>query len=231
MGATPYKTTAMPRTPPLLPAQGGQSDGPMKGDPPAPRGPPAVPPERTAHRPPPPAAPTGAGSSGRAGPPQGGHTTPSQAGGERDRAAPPQSKPNGARDRGRTSGGAQTVWNGPTGARQRDRARCARHTDPGRGGGRERRESASAHTRKGHAGNTRRATGPRPRNAQTAWNGVPASKDKGQPDGTARHTQRGKRGAGRGKRGRHKTQHRPRPPRSGCERCANTTRALHPPMQ
>ena len=67
------------------------------------------------------------------------------------------------------------------------------------------RESASAHTRKGHAGTTRRATGPSTRNAQTAWNGVPASEDKGHPDGTARHTQRGTRGAGRGKKGRHNT--------------------------
>ena len=118
---------------------------------------------------------------------------------------PPPSKPDSARDRGRTCGGARTAWNGPTSAQHRNRARCARHTDPGRGVGRERRESASARTRKGHAGRTRRATGPSPRNAQTAWNGVPASEDRGRPDGTARHTQRGKRGARRGKQGRHKT--------------------------
>ena len=74
------------------------------------------------------------------------------------------------------------------------------------------RESASAHTRKGHAGTTRRATGPSARNAQTAWNGVPASEDKGHPDGTARHTQRGTRGAGREKKGRHNTRYRPEPP-------------------
>ena len=69
------------------------------------------------------------------------------------------------------------------------------------GGGSGGRGSASAHTHKGHAGNSRRATGPSSRNAQTAWNGVPASEGKGHPDGTARHTQRGTRGAGRGKRG------------------------------
>ena len=80
------------------------------------------------------------------------------------------------------------------------------------GGGRERRGSASAHTRKGHAGTTRRATGSRSQNAQTAWNGVPASEGKGHPDGTARHTQRGTRGAGRGKRERHNTRYRPEPP-------------------
>ena len=47
---------------------------------------------------------------------------------------------------------------------------------------------------------------------RTAWNGVPASEGKGHPDGTARHTQRGTRGAGRGKRERHSTRYRPEPP-------------------
>ena len=102
---------------------------------------------------------------------------------------------------------------------------------PGEGGGRGRRESASAQTHKGHAGKPRRATRPSPRDAQTAWNGIPASEDKEHPDGTARHTQRRKRGAGRGKRGRHNTRHRPQPSRSGRERRAHATRALHPPRQ
>ena len=93
------------------------------------------------------------------------------------------------------------------------------------------RESASAHTRKGHAGTTRRATGPSARNAQTTWNGVPASEDKGHPDGTARHTQRGIRGAGRGKKGTHNTRYRPEPPRTGRERRAHTDGTLHPPRQ
>ena len=84
---------------------------------------------------------------------------------------------------------------------------------PGEGGGeRTPRESEHTHTHKGHAGNTRRATGPSPRNAQTAWNGVPASEDKGHPDGMTHHTQRGKRGTAKGKRGRHDTWHRPQPP-------------------
>ena len=83
---------------------------------------------------------------------------------------------------------------------------------PGGGGGGH-RESERAHTRKGHAGTTRRAAGPIARNAQTAWNGVPASEGKGNPDGTARHTQRGTRGAGRGKRERHNTRYRPEPPK------------------
>ena len=123
---------------------------------------------------------------------------------------PPPSTPDGARDRGRTRGGARTTWNGPTSAQCRDHARCARHTTQGGGSGH--REGASAHTRKGHAGTTRRATGPSAWNAQTAWNGVRASEGKGHPDGTARHTQRGTRGAGRGKRERHNTRYRPKPP-------------------
>ena len=90
--------------------------------------------------------------------------------------------------------------------------RAPQHPGEGRGGS-GRRGSASAHTHKGHAGNTRRATGPSARNAQTAWNGVPASEGKGHPDGTARDTQRGTRGAGRGKRGGHSTRYRPEPPK------------------
>ena len=135
---------------------------------------------------------------------------PSQVGRNRDRTGPPPSAPDGARDRGRTCGGARTTWNGPTSAQCRDRARCARHTTQGGGSGR--RVSASAHTRKGQAETTRRATGPSSQNAQTAWNGVPASEGKGHPDETARHKQRTTRGAGRGKRERHNTTYRPEPP-------------------
>ena len=58
--------------------------------PPAPRGPPATPLGRTAHRQPPPPAPPAPERPGRAGPPIRGHTTPSQARGERDRAGPPK---------------------------------------------------------------------------------------------------------------------------------------------
>ena len=142
-------------------------------------------------------------------PPQGVQAKPGREEPGPDR--PPPSTPDGARDRGRTRGGARNTWNGPTSAQCRDRARCARHTTQG-GGGSGRRGSGSAHTRKGHAGTTRRATGPSSRNAQTAWNGVPASEGKGHPDGTARHTQRGTPGAGRGKRDRHNTRYRPEPP-------------------
>ena len=73
------------------------------------------------------------------------------------------------------------------------------------------REREHTHTQRTR-GENRRANGPSPWNAQTAWNGVPASEGKGHRDGTARHTQRRTRGAGRGKRGRYDTRHRPEPP-------------------
>ena len=143
-------------------------------------------------------------------PPHGGHTASSQVGGNRDQTAPPQ-----ARQREQGTGAGQAEGHGPRGtALPPTSAGTARgaHATPARGGGSGRGGSASAHTRKGHAGTTRRATGPSLRNAQTAWNGVPASEGKGDPDGTARHTQPGTRGAGRGKRERHNTRYRPEPP-------------------
>ena len=178
------------------------------------------PPPRGDSLPPPPrhAAPTGhAGQGDSVGPPHPdtrAHSirvadSPKPGRGEPGPDRPPPSTPDRARDRGRTRGGARTTWNSPTSAQCRDCARCARHTTQGGGSGR--RGSARAHTRKGHAGTTRRATRPSSRNAQTAWNGVPASEGKGHPDRTARHTQRGTRGAGRGKRGRHNTRYRPEP--------------------
>ena len=104
-----------------------------------------------AHRPPLSTAPPDAGPLRTHRPARKGHTTQSQARGERDRTAPPQSKPDGARDGCRKRGGARTTWKGPTRALHRNRTRSARHTDAGRGGGRGRRESGSAHTRKWHA--------------------------------------------------------------------------------
>ena len=137
-------------------------------------------------------------------------TTPSQVGGNRDRTAPPQ-----ARQTEQGTGAGHGEGHRPRGtalpAPSAGTTRGA-HATPPRGGGSGRRGSASAHIRKGHAGTTRRATGPSARNAQTAWNGVPATEGKGHPDGTARHTQRRKRGAGRGKRERHNTRYRPEPP-------------------
>ena len=136
-------------------------------------------------------------------------TTPSQVG-SRNRTAPPQ-----ARQTEQGTGAGHAEGHGRRGtalpAPSAGSARGAHATPPRRGGSR-RRGSASAHTRKGHAGTTRRATGPSTRNAQTAWNGVPASEGKGHPDGTAHHTQRGTRGAGRGKRERHNTRYWPEPP-------------------
>ena len=134
---------------------------------------------------------------------------PSQLGGNRDRTAPPQ-----ARQREQGTGAGHAEGHGPRGtalpAPSAGTARDA-HARPPRGGGSGRRGRASAHTRKEHAGTTRRATRPSSRNAQTAWNGVPASEGKGQPDRTARHKQRGTSGAGRGKRERHNTRYRPEP--------------------
>ena len=156
-------------------------------------------------------------------------TTPSQVGGNRDRTAPPQ-----ARQTEQGTGAGHAEGHGPRGtalpAPSAGTTRDARATPPS-GGGSGHRESASAHTRKGHAGTTGRATGPSARNAQTAWNGIPASEGKGHPDGTARHTQRGTRGAGRGKRKRHDARCRPEPPRTGRERRAHTDGALRPPRQ
>ena len=137
-------------------------------------------------------------------------TTPSEVGGNQDRTAPPQ-----ARQTEHGTGAGHAEGHGPCGtalpAPSAGTTRDARATTPS-GGGSGHRESASAHTPKGHAGTTGRATEPSARNAQTAWNGAPASEGKRHPDGTARHTQRGTRGAGRGKQERHNTRYRPEPP-------------------
>ena len=150
-----------------------------------------------------PDAPRNSGRHPPRGRPSANPTTPSQVGGNRDRTTPPQ-----ARQTKQGTGAGHAEGHGPRGT---GTARGAHATPPRRGGGGS-RGSVSAHTRRGHAGTTRRATGPSTRNAQTAWNGVPASEGKGHPDGTARHTQRGTRGAGRGKRERHNTRYRPEPP-------------------
>ena len=147
---------------------------------------------------------------------------------------PTQPNPPQARQTEHGTGAGHAEGHGPRGtalpAPSAGTTRDARATPPG-GGGSGHRESASAHTRKGHAGTTRRATGPSARNARTAWNGVPASEGKGHPDGTARHTQRGTRGAGRGKQEGHNDRYRPEPPRTGRERRAHTDGTLHPPRQ
>ena len=83
------------------------------------------------------------------------------------------------------------------------------------GGGGLRRGSTSAYTRNGHAARTRRATGPSPRNAQTAWNGLGAGGGTGHPGGTTRNTHReGREGRVETKR-RRKKRHRPQPPSHG----------------
>ena len=189
----------------------GKAEGRNEAErPPALLAPPAAQTGGTAHGAPPPPKPAHRHTNATD-PPQGGRTAPSHIGGHRDRTAPPQKharRSKGPRqDTRRGTDHVERPYQCPVpGPRE---VRTPHH--PGvRGSGR--RASASAHTRKGHAGTTRRATGPSPRNAQTALNGVPASEGKGHPDSTARHTQRGTRGAGRGKRERHNTRYPPDPP-------------------
>ena len=161
-------------------------------------------------------------NSGRPSPPRGWPPTtpaarsphracrPSQVGRNRDQTAPPQ-----ARQTEQGTGAGHAEGHGPRGtalpAPSAGTAQGAHATPPRGVGERTPRERERTHTHRG-AGTTRRATGPSSRNAQTAWNGVPASEGKGHPDGTARHTQRATRGAGRGKRERHNTRYRPKLP-------------------
>ena len=156
-------------------------------------------------------------------------TTPSQVEGNRDQTAPPQ-----ARQTEQGTGAGHAEGHGPGGkALPAPSAGTTpdAHATPPSGAGSGHRESASAHTRKGHAGTTGRATGPSARKAETAWNGVPASEGKGHPDGTARHTQRGTRRAGRGKRKRHDARYRPEPPEPAASAAHTQTGELHPPRQ
>ena len=69
------------------------------------------------------------------------------------------------------------------------------------------------------------------RNAQTAWNGIPAGEEKGHQDGTTQHMHReGREGTGE-PREKREDRHRSRPPKTCREHHAHTTRALHPPRQ
>ena len=134
------------------------------GRPPAPPAPPAAQSGGKAHRPPPPHPPHRSAQErpGRADPPHGERTAPSQVGGKRERTAPPQ-----ARQTEHGTGAGHAEGQGPRGmalpAPSTGTARGVRATPTGGGGGGSgRRGSASAHTHKGHAGNTRRATRPTP---------------------------------------------------------------------
>ena len=181
--------------------------------PPTPLAPPAAQTGGTAHRPPPPPTPPpGAGTPRTRRPaPRGAHNPKPGRGGNGTGPPPPKhakrSKGPG-QDTLRGTDRVERPYQRPAPGPREVRA----PHQPGEGGGRGRRGSASTHTHKGHAGNTRRATGPSLRNAQTAWNGIPASEGTGHPVRTAHHTQRGTRGAGRGKRGRHDTRYGPKPP-------------------
>ena len=191
-------------------AEGGTApDAPRNGGRPAPRGPPPCRPRGTQ-------PPQGMQAKGavmgpqRHGPAPWGAHSPKPGRGEPGPDRPPPK----ARQTEQGTGAGNAEGHGPRGtalpALSAGTARGA-HATPRREGGSGRRGSASAHTRKGHAGTSRRATGLSSRNAQTTWNGVPAGEGMGHPDGTARHTQRGTRGAGMGKSERHNTRYRPEP--------------------
>ena len=157
-------------------------------------------------------------------------TTPSQVGGKRDRTAPPPSTPDGA------MGPGQDTWRGTDHVerpyqRPVPGPREMRAPHHPAGGGADTARARAHIQERDTRGLPERATGPSARNAQTAWNGVPASEGKGHPDGMGRHTQRGTRGAERGKRKRHDARCRPEPPRTGRERRAHTDGALRPPRQ
>ena len=215
MRATPSMTRTAPVTPALLPAQGRQRDGTRQSSPP-PQWPPR-PHKRGARRtgdPPLPPYSPARERPGRADPPHEGAHNPKQGRGETETGCPPpkharRSKGPGQDTRRGTDHVERAYQRPAPGPRE---VHAPHH--PGEGGaGSGPRGSASAQTHKGHAGNTRRATGPSSRNAQAAWNAVPASEGKGHPDRTARHTQRGIRGAGRGERGRRNTRYQPGPPK------------------
>ena len=135
---------------------------------------------------------------------------PSQVGGNRDWTAPPK-----AHQMGQGTGPGHAEGHRPRGtalpAPSAETTRGA-HATPPRGGGAD-AAGARAHTHaKGTRGLPEKATGPSSQNAQTAWNGAPASEGKGHPDKRARHKQRGTRGAERGKQERHNTRYRAEPP-------------------
>ena len=214
MGATPSVARATPKTPALLPAQGRRRDGPRQGNHP-PHGPPQAAASREmARRPPPPHPPHHPAQKRprRADPAHRERAAPSQVGGKRDRAAPPRSKPNGARDRGRTSRGAQTRGTALP-APSTGTARGARATPPrgGVGGARTLRQRERTHTQRTR-GKYQKGNRTEPAERTDRIQCEPESEDKGHPDRTAHHTQREKRGAGRGKQGRHDTRHRPEAP-------------------
>ena len=214
MEATPSMTRTTPVTPTLLPAQGRQGDGTRQSNP-APYLPPR-PHKQGAHRtgrpPPPPPHPPARERPGHADQPHGERTTPSQVGGKRDRAAPPP------RHDKRSKGPGQDTRRGTDRVerpyqRQAPGPRKVRAPhQPGEGGGaRTPRERERTHTQTARGeyqkGNRTELA---ERTDRVEWRtsergyGTPGQDG---PPHTGRDT-----GAGRGKRGRHDTRHRPEPP-------------------
>ena len=114
------------------------------------------------------------------------------------------------------------MWNGPTGALHRNCVQCARHIDPGGGG--VHRGSKSAHTGKGHAARTPRATETEPAEHKDCmeWRTNRLRERKPGRD-NPQH-------APRGARGGEKREPAPAPSPLTCRgRRAHTNRALRPP--
>ena len=142
-----------------------------------------------------------------------GQATQSQAGERRDQAPPPRPRAKKA-EHGTGAGNAE--GHEPPGpalpAPCTGTARSPRAT-PTRGGGRVPRGTTGARTRNRHAVRTRRATGPTPENAETAWNGAPAAERRGHQDRTTRNTHCGEReGRGGHEGGGSQSRHRLPPP-------------------
>ena len=136
-------------------------------------------------------------------PAHGERTAPSQVGRNATGPPPPRGRPNGEQDQGRTRGGARTEWKSPTSAQHPNRARCARHTNPGSGGGgrtpRERERTHANDTRGKLEGQPDRAHGThrphgmayrraRIRDTQTGWPGTHSAGNAGRAGGNREDT-------------------------------------------
>ena len=180
--------------------------------PPAPLAPPAAQSGGMAHRPPPPqptpTPPPGAATPQGRGPTPWGALSPKPGRGETGPGRPPEKqtkRSTGPRqDARRGTDCMQRPYQRPApGPRE---VRAPQQPGEGRGGERTPRERERTHTQR------TRGEYQKGNRTEPAECTVPASEGKGQPDGTARHTQRGTRGLGRGTRGRQDTRYRPEPP-------------------
>ena len=129
------------------------------------------------------------------------NTTREREGRREDRAA----RPSSTNDR-QSKGPGQETQKGtyrlePPYQRPARGPREERASKGNRRGGKATTAGARAHKHNRHAARTKGATRPSTRNAQTAWNGVPADEDKGHPGGAARQKQHQGREGGRARGG------------------------------